>query len=106
MSGETTNLANVEVAAVSIELGVVLVQHSGVGAVGRRDVFTIIVGLNDVGGSAVVVLGAKAEHVAWHEVVTGAVDHTAVHDSKLIPGVQLGLGSVSNISDTTHVETL
>lgn len=82
-----TNLANVQVRAVCVDVGVVGVEYGGVDALRRGDNVACIVWSNDVGGLAVLAGSAKAKHLTGHEVVTALVDDLLVHSSEL-PAIQ------------------
>lgn len=85
---ETVNifryLSNVNIAAVLVDLRVVLIQDGVVDASGSRDNVAVIVGLNCVSSGAVLSLPSKAVGVARNEVVARVVNNSVVDDCELV----------------------
>ena len=78
-------LAGVEVVARSINLGVVVVEEGGVDRVRGHEAVAGVARGDNVGGGAVLTLGAKAEDLTGGEVVADRVN-AGVHSSELEPG--------------------
>ena len=87
-NGNATYLANVEVGAVILELGVVGEHGGGVGLVLVCDALDGVVGLNDVGRLAVAALETEAQVPADLEVGAEVVDG-GVHGAELVPAEQM-----------------
>jgi hypothetical protein len=66
-----TNLANVDVGALWVDLRVVQVKDGGVDFEVRHDLVASIVSSNDIGCRAVLAKVPKAEGGSWNEVSTG-----------------------------------
>lgn len=76
-------LANVQVAALGVNLRIASHESSGVKAICVRDNITVIVGLNDVSSGAVLASQAKAQVFTRGEVGTLRVD-LGVHNGQLV----------------------
>lgn len=69
-----THLANVQVRAVNIDLGVVRVEHGRVDRVRGGDLVAGVVRLDDIGRRAVLAAHAEAEGVSDLQVRAGRID--------------------------------
>ena len=78
------HLADVQVATIGGNLGVVGVEQRRVDVVVGGDTVAGVVGLDDVGGGAVLALSAEAENLTGLEVIAPAVNRTGVHDGELV----------------------
>ena len=85
-------LADVDVAAVRVDLGVVRVEHRRVDAVVRDDLVARVAALHDVRRRAVHAGRAKAELLAGQQVVARRVN-TGVRHRKLVAGEWLVRGA-------------
>ena len=81
--GEKTNLADVDVGAVCVDLRVVRVEHRRVDAVVLHNLLTGVTAPDDVSGGAVLAFPAEAEFLADLEVVARRVN-AGVHNGELV----------------------
>jgi len=84
------NFANVDVAAFSVGLGVVLVKDSGVHVVSGSDGITGIIGNHGVNGGTVLTLVPQADLLVGNEVGALIVDDAIVNNSQLVRRDTLG----------------
>jgi hypothetical protein len=82
--GTDRNLANVDVCAVRVDLGIVLVKDGGVGLEVGRNLFAGIVLNDDIGCRAILASVPEAESGSWYEVGAGWVDRARVNGGKLV----------------------
>jgi hypothetical protein len=83
MPTEGTNLADVDISAVGVDLGVVRHEQGRVDAVDGSDVVACVALLNDVSRRAVLAGVSETEALADLEVVARLVD-PGVHDRELV----------------------
>lgn len=86
----TQYLSNVNVAAILVDLRVVLIEDGGVDACGGGDNVAVIVLLDYIGGRAVLSLPSKAVTLANDKVVACFINDSDVDDSKLVGGNIVG----------------
>jgi len=80
------NLANVEVGATLVDLGVVLEEDGGAEPVLLLDLGAGVAGADDVGSLAILALGTEAEGAADFEVGAALVDDDRVDGGELPAG--------------------
>jgi len=97
--GDAENLANVDVCAVRVDLGIILVKDGGVGLEVRRNLFAGIVLNDDIGCRAILASVPEAESGSWYEVGAGWVDRARVNGGKLVGRDVVSRGNaIANIS--------
>ena len=98
-----THLANVQVGAIRVQLGVVVREDGCVDIVGRGHNVAVIIGLGHIRCCAIITRSPQAQCLARKEVRTIRVD-PGVHDRKLIATIRLALGGMGGLR--SHVDTL
>jgi len=78
------NLANVDVVARFVNLRVVQVQDGAVDTSGSANSLAGVVGLDNVGGAAILVFVSEADLVAWGQVAASRVDDTIIDNCELV----------------------
>jgi len=86
------DLANVDIRAVAVDLGVVCVEDGGVDASVGGDDVTRVIRRHDVRVRAILACGTQADCLADAKVVTRRVDGGVVNSRELICGCVVGRG--------------
>ncbi len=100
-----TNLANVYIAALVVNLRVVRVEKGGVNSSLGLDAIAGISITDDIGRRAVFSWHSETDGLAWLEVSTGRVDGPLINRGKLIAKNRLSAPECE-LRETTNVETL
>lgn len=103
-----THLADIDISTLSVNLGVVQVEHSGVDTDFASDTLTSIVLGYHVSGRAVLVLVTDTDLRAWAEVRACSIDVASVDGGELIPAIRGErdiLNRQSYCGDRTYVDT-
>jgi hypothetical protein len=85
-TSEETNLSDIQVGAVRVQLGVVEVENSGVEAPRSGNFVTGIAELHDIRGGAVLARPAETDAGVGDEVAALGVDVVDVDDGELVTG--------------------